>query len=126
MKLRHLFVINIWIAVFFGLSCAIFPGFVFWLYGVTPDEAALWSARLVGGSILGFATLMRFGAKSTSADSRKAIAFALLVQDAVGFIASIDFQLSGKVNAFGWLSLALYGLLTMGYAFFLFVKSDAA
>ena len=58
MKLRPLLVINIFIAVFFDLSCSLFPRFVFWLYGIIPDEAALWSAWLVGGSILGFATLM--------------------------------------------------------------------
>jgi hypothetical protein len=126
MKLRHLFIINIFFATFFGISCSIFPRFVFRLYGIVPDEAAIWSARLVGGSILGFATLMWFGARSPSADSRKAIALALLIQDAVCFIASIDFQLMGKVNAFGWLSLALYGLLAIGYTFFLFVKPNTA
>jgi hypothetical protein len=126
MKLRHLFMINIVFAAFFGITCAIFPRFVFWLYGVTPDGAALWSARLVGGSILGFATLMWFGARSLSADTRKAIAMALLVQDAVSLIASIDFQLTGTVNSFGWVSVALYGVLSIGYAFFLFIKPNAA
>jgi hypothetical protein len=126
MKLRHLFMINIVFAAFFGSACAIFPRFVFGLYGVTPQEAALWSARLVGGSILGFASLMWFGARSLSADTRKAIALALLVQDAICMIASIDFQLTGTVNSFGWLSIALYAVLTIGYAFFLFIKPNAA
>jgi hypothetical protein len=124
MKLRHLFIVNIFIAVFFGGSCTFFPHFVYSLYNVFPDEAAIWASRLVGGSILGFATLMWFGIKTTSSESRRAIAIALLVQDTIGCIASIVFQLTGNVNIFGWSTLALYGVLALGYAYFLFLRPD--
>lgn len=126
MKLRHLFMINIFFAAFFGVSCAFFPRFAFGLYGVIPDDGAIWVTRLVGGSILGFGTLMWFGINAASADTRRAIALALLIQDAIGWVASILFQMTGKVNAFGWLSLALYGFLTVAYAIFLFVIPKAS
>jgi len=122
MKLRHLFTINIFFAVFFGLSCSLFTGWVFRLYGLPPDPAAAWACRLAGGSILGFAALMGFGRKTASREARRAIALALLIQDTVGFLASLEIQLTGTVNAFGWPSLALYGVLALGYAFFLFVR----
>jgi len=122
MKLRHLFTINIFFAIFFGGSCALLPQWVFGLYGLAPDEAALWTARLVGGSILGLATLMWFGRKTASIDTRRAIAIALLIQDVIGCIASVEFQLTGAVNTFGWFSLALYGMLAIAYAYFLFVN----
>jgi len=51
-----------------------------------------------------------------------AIAMALLVQDTISFVASLAFQFTGMVNAFGWISLALYGLLALGYAYFLFIR----
>ena len=126
MKLRHLFTINIFIAAFFGLGCAIFPELIYWLFGIVPDEAAIWSARLLGGSILGFATLMWFGMRTASAEARRAIALALLLQDAVSFIASLFFQLTGQVNLFGWFSLALYGALALAYAYFLVLRPQAA
>jgi len=126
MRLRLLFIINIFFAVFFGVSCTFFPRFVFWLYGLIPDEMAIWSTRLVGGAILGFGTLMWFGSKTTSVDTRRAIALALLIQDAVGCAASLLFQLTGMVNIFGWFSLALYGVLALAYAFFLFIRPNAA
>jgi hypothetical protein len=122
MKLRHLFTINFFFAVFFGVSCSLFPRWVFQLYGLAPNDAAIWTTRLVGGSILGFATLMWFGRKAASIDARRAIALALLIQDIIGCVASIEIQLTGSVNAFGWCSLALYGLLALAYAFFLFVR----
>jgi hypothetical protein len=126
MNLKHLFTINFFIAVFFGISCGIFPGWVLQLYGLEPNNAAIWTTRLVGGSILGFASLMWFGRKAVSVDARRAIAFALLIQDLFGFIASIEIQLSGSVNVFGWSNPILYGLLALSYAYFLFIKYSAS
>jgi hypothetical protein len=79
MKLRRFFVINFCIAVFFGLACSILPRWLFQLYGAAYDDAAVWSARLLGGSILGFATLMWFGMRTASVEAGRAIALALLV-----------------------------------------------
>lgn len=124
MKLRHLFAVNFVIAVFFGLSCALMPRWVFQLYGAAYDDAAIWSARLVGGSILGYATLMWFGFRAASVEARRAIALALLVQDGIGFIASMEIQLAGSVNAFGWISSALYAFLALAYAYFFFIRKQ--
>jgi hypothetical protein len=121
MKLRTLFTINLFFAVFFGASCTLSPRFVFWLYGLSPDNASIWATRLVGGSILGYATLMWFGMRTASIDNQRAIALALLIQDATGCIASIIFQLAENVNAFGWFSIALYGTLALAYAYSLWI-----
>jgi len=125
MKLRTLFIINLVFAIFFGISCAFLPRFTFSLYGIVPENSAIWVSRLAGGSILGFATLMGFGIRTVSVETRRAIALALLVQDTIGCIASLLFQLTGEVNVFGWLSLALYGFLAFAYAYFLFIRPKA-
>ncbi|MEK6754544.1 MAG: hypothetical protein AABZ02_00165 [Bacteroidota bacterium] len=122
MKLRHLFAINIIFAAFFGLGCSFFPNQMFQMYGLTPDAGGVWVTRLAGGSLLGFATLMCFGWKSAPAEARRAIALALLIQDVIGLMASMEIQLSGAVGAIGWSSPALYLMLALGYAYFLFIK----
>jgi hypothetical protein len=122
MKLRHLFTINLPIALIFGLSCVLLPTYVLQLYTLPVDDTAIWLSRLVGGSILGYATLMWFGRKSASIEFRRAIAYALLCQDAIGFIASLEIQLNGKINAFGWTNPILYAGLVLGYTYFLFIK----
>ncbi len=126
MKLQHLFTINLFIAAFFGLSCSIFASWVLQLYGLVPDDGAIWTTRLVGGSILGLASLMWFGRKAASVEARRAIALALLIQDIVGLIASFEIQFSGSVNTFGWSNQILYGLLVLGYAYFLFIQPSAS
>jgi len=124
MKLQHLFTINLFIALFFGISCSIFAGWVLQLYGLNLNDGAVWTTRLVGGSILGFASLMWFGRKAPMADVRMAIALALLIQDSIGFVASMEIQLSGSVNILGWSNPILYGLLALGYAFYLYIRPD--
>ncbi len=124
MKLQHLFTINLFIAAFFGIACAFFPAWSLRLYGLTPDPGAIWMTRLVGGSILGFATLMAYGRKAASAETRRAIALALIVQDIVGLLASLEIQLRGSVNALGWSNLVIYGLLALGYAWFRLIQPE--
>ena len=124
MKLPQLFTVNLFFAIFFGLSCSLLPVWVLQLYGLAPNDAAIWTTRLVGGSILGFAILMGFGRKTGSVAARRAISLALLAQDAVGCVASLEIQLNGKINAFGWTNPILYGLLALGYFYFFFVRAD--
>jgi hypothetical protein len=90
-----------------------------------PDVGSVWVTRLVGGSILGYASLMWFGSKSESVKTRRAIALALIIQDSVGLVESLEIQLSGEVNFLGWpLNVLPYGLLAFGYAYFYFVKPE--
>jgi len=126
MKLQHFFTLNLVFALFFGLSCSIVPVWVLQLYGLIPDAGAIWTTRLVGGSILGFATLMWFGRKAANQRARRAIAFALLTQDLIGFVASLEIQLSGSVNPLGWSSPILYGFLALGYCYFLYLKPEVS
>ena len=122
MRLRQLFTINLFLALFFGLSCSLAPAWVLRLYGLEPDAGLIWVTRLVGGSILGFATLMWFGRSAESREARQAIALALAVQDAIGFVASFELQLSGQANGFGWSNPILYGVLALAYVYFLWAK----
>jgi hypothetical protein len=124
MKLHHLFTVNLFIAIFFGISCALLAGWVLEIYGLMPADAALWTTRLVGGSILGFASLMWFGRKTASVEARKAIAIALIIQDSIGLAASLILQLSGSANVLGWSNPILYGLLTLGYVYFAFIHPE--
>ena len=124
MTLRHLFTINTFFALFFGLTCALVPRQLCQGYGLPLDTAGVWVTRLLGGSLLGFATLMWFGRRSPAVETRRAIALALLIQDSIGLAASLSVQLGGQMAAIGWSNVALYGLLAAGYASFLVLAPD--
>jgi hypothetical protein len=124
MNLRQLFTVNVFFASFFGLTCALLPRQLCHVYGLPLDTAGVWVTQLLGGSLLGFATLMWFGRRSPSVETRRAIALALLIQDSVGLIASLSIQLTGRMAAIGWSNVVLYALLAMGYAYFLVLKPN--
>ena len=124
MRLQDLFTVNLPIAIFFGTVCVVLAGWTLELYGLAPDDAAIWATRLVGGSILGYASLMWYGRRTPSRESRRAIALALLIQDLVGLAASVLIQVGGSMNVLGWSNVVLYGALALGYASFLFLRPD--
>jgi hypothetical protein len=126
MQLRHVFIVNTFIALILGVTFTIFPDFIYRLYGVIPDAAAIWIARCLGGAMLGLSTLMWYGARSMSAETRRAIAFALLVQYVISGIASILFQLTGRLNTFGWATIGVYIALALFYTWFLYFRPMAA
>jgi hypothetical protein len=121
MSLRRLFTINVVLAVFFGVTCTLTPRQLCNGYGLPLDAAGVWTTRLLGGSLLGLATLMWFGRRSASAETRRAIALALLIQDCVGLFASLAIQVGGTMALIGWSNVILYGLLVVGYGYYALV-----
>jgi len=126
MSLRRLFSINFFLALVMGLTCLLLPRQLFRIYGLILGPPGVWTTRLLGGALLGFAALMWFGWRSASPEARRAIAMALLIQNVTGFLASLEFQLSEQVGRIGWSNLALFLLLALGYGCFLFLKPSRA
>ena len=124
MKLKHLFTLNLFISIFFGIASVFFTSWSLSHYGMPPEPDVIWIGRLAGGSILGFATLMWFGRRSESRETRRAIALALLIQYVVGLSASLLIHLEVIRSIVGWSDLLVYGLLALAYAWFLFIKPE--
>ena len=124
MSLRRLLGINFFLALILGLACLLLPRQLFGIYGLVLGPPGIWTTRLVGGAFLGFAALMWFGWRSAPPEARRAIAVALLIQNVIGFVASVEFQLSDQVGRIGYINLALFLLLSLGYCAFLFLKPD--
>ena len=122
MKLRHFFGFNLILAIFFGVGCTLFPHLLASFYQLTLNEAGAWATRMVGGSFLAFSTLIWFGIRIGSLQARRAIAFALLVNEVIGLVASIEIKIIGPMNTLGWINPVLFGILALGHIYFLFIK----
>jgi Na+(H+)/acetate symporter ActP len=61
---------------------------------------------------------------TTDSVTKRAIAVAFFVGDAVGFIVSLIAQFRGAMNALGWSTVVIYLLLALGFASFTFKKSS--
>ena len=111
------------LSVAFGLGFVLAPGQILPLYGVAPDAALRLIGQLFGAVLISLALLTWLARNISDTEARRAIVFALLVGEALGFILALIGQLNGVLNALGWLVVAVYLFLALGLAYFQFSRS---
>jgi hypothetical protein len=110
------------VAAVFGLAFLIAPGQLTALYGVTLTPATEVLGRIAGSTILAFAIVYWGARNGAGADAWKAAMVAGLVTNGLDFLIMLHAAGTGLVNAFGWASVAINGLLALGFAWFTFGK----
>jgi hypothetical protein len=126
MKLSTMMVIKAIVCLVFGFLFVLTPGPLMSFYGVTLGTGGIFVGRLYGASLFGNLLLTWNARKDAGSESLRAIVLALFVYDAIGFVVALGAQLSGVMNALGWLVVGLYLLLTLGFGYFQFVKRSAS
>ena len=125
MKLSTLMVINTVISAVFGIAFVLIPWQVLSLYGVQPNPTLNFVGQLFGVSLVTFAVLTWSARNATVSDARNAIVLAFFIGDSLGFIIALIAQLGGVVNTLGWLTVAIYLILALGFGYFHFAKSSS-
>ncbi|MGD0753955.1 MAG: hypothetical protein ABR927_02750 [Bacteroidales bacterium] len=123
MKLKTLMIINAIVAIVFGVTFVIVPAHVYSLYDITADKQLIYMGQLFGGTLIGFALLTWMARNATDSDARRAIVYSLFAADCIGFVVALIGQISNVVNALGWLTVAIYLLLALGFGYFQFFKA---
>ena len=94
-------------SVAFGGAALLVPTALASLYGITFDNAAVYAARLLGGSYVGYAIASFLTRDTKDPATRRAIAAANVFAWAAGCIVSTFAQVQGLANGFGWATAAL-------------------
>ncbi len=98
------------------------PGAFSEFYGGELTNAGKYNGQLVAAAYLGFAALLFIATKAKEAKARQAIVIGSLVHFIVGLIISLRWQIMGEINVWGWTTVGIFALLTLGYAYFLVSK----
>ena len=125
MKLSSFLLVKAVISLVFGIGLALMPAAVMSLYGVMLEPGGMFMAQLVGASLIGIGLICWLD-RSTDHDALQGITLALFIGDTVGFIVALLGQLSGLMNALGWVNVAIWLLLALGLGYFRFLKSSAS
>lgn len=126
MKLKTLLIIKAIVCLCLGIPILVVPNFVYSIFGATLAAGGVFAAREYGASMMGNLMLTWLARNSQESEARWAIVLALFVYDAVGFVVSLIAILSGAINPLGWLVVALYLLLALGFGYFLLPKQKSA
>ena len=124
MKLGNFLVVKAVISLAFGITFALVPAAVMPLYGATLDPIGTLMARLLGACLIGIGLICWLD-RSADPQALRGITLALCVGDTVGFIAALLGQLSGVMNALGWVNVAIWLFLAVGLGYFRFLKPSA-
>ncbi len=108
------------VALLYGLASLALPAQFLAVFGVELPEEGLFVTRVLGVFVLGYAALDWYARDdldmAASPSARRAVIAANLVVGVLGFGVHLHAQVSGLVNALGWTSVALFLVISIGWA----------
>jgi hypothetical protein len=122
MKLQTFLTIAAAIAIVFGLVFLLAPARALAQYGIVATPGTVIMARFFAATLLNLGFLLLFARRVADSPTRMGIVRGSLIGAVLGLLVAIHGQRVGAVNALGWSSVAIYALLTLGYAYFAFGK----
>jgi hypothetical protein len=119
MTFRTMMTIKAVVCLSLGVPILIAPVFFYSLFGASLNPGGIFAAREYGASLIGNLMLTWFAKNAVESDVRRAIALALCVYDAIGFVVTLMAQLSGVLGPLGWFAAAIYLFFAIGFGRFL-------
>ncbi len=104
------------LAIVFGLGFLLLPAMVLPLYGVPTDAHTLLMSHFFGAALVQVGLVLYFLRDVREPATQRAMALAGVVGSVAGVAIALMGVLAGVVNALGWSTVAIYGLLLLGYA----------
>jgi len=118
MNIKALFVVHSIIALVFGVSFVLVPNQVVAIYGATLTAAGVFVGRLFGSCLLTFAAVLWLARDSQDSTARRALVLGFFITFIIGAIVAAQGVLTEVVNALGWSTVVLYGVLALCYGYF--------
>ena len=122
MKLSSFLIVRSIVALAYALALLLVPAFLLSLYGIISTPGLNLMSRFLGVELIAVGLLCLNARKFTDPGILRAILTSLLIAEAVGVVVAIYGTLSGVFNPLGWSIVLIYGLFSLGYVYFLFIK----
>lgn len=119
MKFRTLMIIKAVVCLCLGVPILLAPVFLYSLFGASLNSAGVFAAREYGASLIGNLMLTWFARNAIESEARRAIAIALCVYDAIGFVVTLIAQFTGVLGPLGWFAAAIYLFFAIGFGYML-------
>lgn len=125
MKLNNLFVLTAVVSGLFGLGFVLVPGTVYDIYGIEEvNDFLTYTSQLFGAALLGFAVISWMARSVSDVRGRRAVVTGFFVELALGAVLAIIGQFRDSAVAMGWINVAIYVILALGFAYFLFLQPE--
>jgi hypothetical protein len=125
MKLSTFLMMKAIVCFVFGIGFAVVPTAVGSIYALTLDPDGLIMARFFAALLIGIGLILWLS-RNADWNALKGITLSLCIADTIGFIVALVGQLSGNMNALGWIIVVIWLFLALGLAYFRFLNPSAA
>ena len=124
MRLRSLLLVAGIIALAFGLAFLFAPRAMLPLYGVAVDREIVLISRFFGAALIQLGMVLYLIRDVSDLRTQRGVVIGSFLGSLAGLVVALTGQFWGVVNALGWSTVAIYGLLTLGYGSFMFGKAN--
>ena len=120
MKLRNLYLLNAVVCLVFALGLLLMTPVMLNLFGMdsTRDATVLAQLLAVELTVGGMTTLLARDVADPQA--RGAINYGNMIAGVLGFVVALNATLTGVLGWFGYVILAIYAAVALGFAYFQF------
>jgi membrane-bound ClpP family serine protease len=125
MPLRTLLLIAGILALVFGLAFLLAPRPTLALYDVSSEPAVVLLARFFGAALVQIGLVFYLIRDVADLRTQRGVVLGAFLGSLAGFVVALTAQFWGLVNQFGWTTVAIYGLLLLGYGSFVFGRPQA-
>jgi hypothetical protein len=125
MSLRTLLLIAGILALVFGIAFLLLPRPTLAFYGVSPDPTHVLLARFFGAALLQIGLVFYLIRDVGDPRTQRGVVLGSFIGSLAGFVVALTAQFWGLVNELGWSTVAIYGLLLLGYGSFIFGRPRA-
>jgi hypothetical protein len=126
MRLNVLLLVAGLLSLIFGLAFLLIPGAMLPLYGIQPDSVSTLLSRFFGAALIQLGLTLYLVRNIQEIAARRALVLAGAIGSITGAGVALIGQLNGIVNALGWSTVFIYGLLLLGYLSFMSSRRQAA
>jgi hypothetical protein len=126
MKFQTLMIIKAVVCLALGVPILLAPIFLYSLFGASLNPGGVFAAREYGASLIGNLMLTWFARNAVESEARRAIALALCVYDAIGFVITLMAIFAGALGLLGWFAAAIYLFFAVGFGYFLMPQKKTA
>jgi len=124
MSYKFLFVLNALVSLLLGLVFLFMPTRTMEFFGMETYASTLLVARFFGTALVAIGLLLWFAKEATDEGVQKGMAWALFISSVLGLIVNVIgiSPASGVIRTNGYITVIVYVLFALGYAFMLFLK----
>lgn len=120
MRLRTLLLIGGLLGLVFGTGFLLAPRPMLTLYGVAAEPSVVLLARFFGAALVQVGLVFYLIRDVGDPKTQRGVIIGSFIGSVAGLVVALTGQFWGLVNQFGWSTVAIYGLLTLGYGSFMF------